>query len=174
MVFRRKHNDRPTTPPPEWRLRFDAAARIIRSKPRPAWIDDRLVDLEQALVAAQNDADRLGESISRLDPERVSRELKQALRESQRRLPTDADGGDERLIAVLRQRYAAVNELMNHHRETQRRIADAVSDFELLAVESERVDIGLAGETHALDEHLLRLDVGLRALSMARTELKSW
>ncbi len=174
MVFRRKNSDQPAVPLPEWRQRFDAAAQIIRSKRPPAWIDARLTDLERALAAAHDDVERLAESISRLDPERVSRELKKALRQQQERLPTDTDGADDKQVAVLRQRYAAVHEMMNRRRETQRHVADSVADLELLAVESERDDIGLTVGPHALDEHLQRLDIDLRALSMARNELKSW
>ena len=174
MVFRRKRVEESVDKPPEWRERFDAAAQIIRSRQQPSWIDERLTDLEQALVAAQREADRLGEAISRLDLERVGRELKQALRDEQRRLPTASDGGDDKRLAVLRQRYAAVNEMMNRRRETQRQVADSVADLEMLAVESERQEVGLTGNTHALDEHLARLDVDLRALEMARKELGSW
>lgn len=174
MVFRRKRADEPVAPPPEWRDRFAAAAVIVQSRQRPAWIDERLSELERALVAAQTDVDRLGDSIARIGPDRVGRELKQALRDEQRRLPTDSDGGGDKRVGVLRERYAAVNEMMNHRRETQRRIADSVTDLELLAVQAERDEIGLAGGTHALDAHLQRLDVDLRALSMARNELRSW
>lgn len=174
MVFRRKHCDEPAVPSPEWRQRFDVAAQIIRSKRPPAWIDARLTDLERALLAAHNDVERLTESISRLDPDLVSRELKQALRRQQRSLPTDMDGADDRQVAVLRQRYAAVHEMMNRRRESQRQVANSVADLELLAVESERDDIGLTIGTHALDEHLERLNIDLRALNMARNELKSW
>lgn len=174
MVFRRKHHDQPEASPPEWRQRFDLAAQIIRSKRPPAWIESRLTDLEGALLAAQDDVDRLAESISRLDAERVSRELKQALRVEHRRLPTDAHGSHDRQVAVLRQRYAAVNEMMNQRRDTQRRITDSVADLELFAVEAQLDHIGLTFGTHALDEHLQRLDIDLRALSMARNELKSW
>jgi hypothetical protein len=174
MVFRPKHNAQPAAPPPEWRQRFDAAEQIIRSKRPPEWVDDRLIDLEQALLAAHDDIERLTRSIGRLDPERVSRELKHALRNEQRRLPTDADRGDDKQVALLRQRYAAVNEMMNQRRATQRRVADVVADLEMLALEAERDDIGLSVATHALDEHLQRLDIDLRALSMARDELRSW
>jgi hypothetical protein len=174
MVFRRRRPDEPVPQQPEWRERFDSAVRVIRSRPHPSWIDDRLSDLGRALVAAQDDADRLGASIARLDPERTSRELKEALRDERTRLPTERGPGDARRVAVLRRRYAAVNEMMNHHRETQRRIVDSVADLELLAVQAERDEIGLADDTHAFDEHLQRLDVDLRALSMARQELRSW
>jgi hypothetical protein len=174
MVFRRKRTEEPVVPPPEWRERFDASVEIIRSRQRPAWIDERLADLEQALVTAQNDIDRVSDSIARLDPERVSRDLKQALRDDQRRLPTDTDGVADRRVTVLRERYAAVNEMMNHRRETQRRVADAVTDLELLAVQVERDEIGHTHGTNVLDEHLQRLDIDLRALSMARNELRSW
>lgn len=173
MVFRRKRDQQPIAPPPEWRSRFDDAVAIIRSRSRPGWIDDRLNDLERALVESQNDVDRLGDAIARLDPEQISRDLKQALRDEQRRLPTDSDGGGDKRVAVMRHRYAVVNEMMNHRRETERRLADSISDLELLAVQAERDGIGLQGDTHALDEHLQRLDLDLRALSMARKELGS-
>jgi hypothetical protein len=173
MVFRRKRDAQLTAPPPEWRSRVDAAVAIIQSRPRPAWIDGRLNDLERALTDAQADVDRLGERIARLDPDQTSQDLKRALRDGQRRLPTESNDGGEKRIAVLRQRYAAANEMMNYRRETQRRISDAVSDLELMAVQAEREELGLRGDTHALEEHLEQLDIDLRALSAAHKELGS-
>lgn len=173
MVFRRKRDQQPVAPPPEWRSRFDNAVAIIQSRPRPAWIDDRLNDLERALVEAQTDVDRLGDAIARLDPERISQDLKRALRDQQNRLPTDSNDGGDKRISVLRRRYEAVNDMLNHRRQTERRLADSVSDLELLAVQAERDRSGLHGDTDALNEHVQRLDIDLRALSMAHKELGS-
>ena len=119
------------------------------------------------------DVDRLGDAIARLGPEQISQDLKQALRDHRRHLPTEPNDGGDKRISVLRQRYEAVNDMLNHRRETERRLTDSVSDVEMLAVQAAHDEIGLHGNTHALDDHVQRLDIDLRALTMARKELGS-
>lgn len=167
---RRSQDESPATRPP-WRERFDEAAAMIRSRPQPAWIDQRIDDMASALTAAQTDIDNLSETIDRLDAPGTAAELKRALRDSQRQVPTSSVGDDRRVVA-LRRRYDAVNDLLNQRHEIAQRIADAIADLELLAVEALHGGTSTAGESDSLDRHVERLEIDLRALSAARREVE--
>ncbi len=48
---------------------------MIRSRPQPGWIDDRLDDLAAALTAAHIDIENLSKSIDQLDPTETAAQL---------------------------------------------------------------------------------------------------
>lgn len=173
----RRRSDRrsePTPEPPAWRARFDAAATLIRSRQQPAWIEDRLADVEAALSAADVDVARLSRSIDHLDPASTTAQLKDALRTSNQRLPTAQDVDGPRRLEALRRRFDTVNELMNRRSEIERRVADSLADLELLAVEAVRPATEDAAPLDGVDDALGRLEVDLTALQQARAEVRSW
>jgi predicted nucleic acid-binding Zn-ribbon protein len=175
MLFRRKQRPNDTTPSqPPWRTRFDEAVAMIRSRPQPDWVNDRLTDLEAALTAAHHDDQNLAKTIEQLDPSGTADQLKQALRAADQRLPM-ADGvDDERRIAALRRRYDTVNEMMNRRTDMAQRVLDSIADLELLAIETLHDNGSTERGMHDLDNRLERLDIDLRALESARQELRPW
>lgn len=146
---------------------------MIRSRPHPSWIGDRLSDLEAALIAADGEVAQLTRSIEQLDPEKTASDLKQALRDTERRLPAAQSAGDARRLDVLRRRYDAVHELMNQRERMHDRIADSVAHLELLAVETVRSDAS-AGEPDRVEAHLEQLSIDVEALNRAREEIRTW
>lgn len=146
---------------------------MIRSRPQPDWIEDRINDMATALTAAHTDLENLSRSIDQLDAAGTAAQLKQALRETELRLPTSTAADGERRVATLRRRYDAVNDLMNQRHELEQRIADSIADLELLAVESVRSHTS-AADTRSLDGHLEQLETDLQALAAARKEVEAW
>ncbi len=147
---------------------------MIRSRPQPGWIDDRLDDLAAALTAAHIDIENLSKSIDQLDPTETAAQLKQELRAAEHRLPTAHDADGNRRIESLRRRYDTVHDMMNQRLEIAQRVADSIADLELLAVESMRTDGAISTERYGLDDHLERLEIDLAALRSAREDVDSW
>jgi hypothetical protein len=175
MVLRRRRaQDEAAAPRPAWRDRFDEAAAMIRSRPQPDWIEDRIHDMATALTAAHSDLENLSKSIDQLDAAGTAAQLKQALRETERRPPMSTEADGERRVATLRRRYDAVNDLMNQRHELEQRIADSIADLELLAVESVRSHTSATADTLGLDGHLRQLEMDLQALAAARKEVEAW
>lgn len=140
---------------------------MIRSNRPPAWVEDRLDAVETALLAAEDDRRRLTEAVEQLDPDRSSRELKDALRANHRRPGTIAD---ER-VALLRRRYDTVHQLLDRRDHLERRIDSSVVDLELLAVRSVEL-AATSGDRWGLDDELDRLRIDLDALEQARAEIE--
>jgi hypothetical protein len=175
MVLRRKRRqDEPAPLRPAWRDRFDTAATMIRSRPQPARVDDRLSDLEAALTTAHIDDEKLAKAIEQLDPGGTADQLKQALRSAEQRLPTSEGIDNDRLITALRRRYETVNDLMNQRHDMAQRVSDSIADLELLAVETLHSDGSAERGMRDLDDCFERLDIDLRALESARQELRQW
>lgn len=170
-MFRRRQPPDPASPVPEWQRRFDEASAMILSREQPTWVHDRLDDLRRALGAANDAAARLDAAVRQLDPDKTAADLKQALRERTKPgSPTDADDL-ERRVATLRERYDAVNDMINRRERIGRRMLDTTADVELLAVRALRAQTITTDPAHHLEEHLQRLDSDLHALELARREV---
>jgi len=170
-MLRRRHPPNPPPPAPEWQRRFDEASAMILSRDQPTWVHDRLNDLHRALDAANDTASRLEATVQQLDPDKTATELKQALRQQARpSSPADADDLDRR-VATLRERFDAVNDMINRRETIGRQILNTTADVELLAVQALRAQTINSDPEHHLDHHLQRLDSDLRALELARREV---
>lgn len=126
------------------------AAALILSREQPEWVRDRLDDLQQSLVAANEAAARLDASVRELDRDQSASELKRA----------------------LRQRYDAVNDMANRSETLQQRILDTTADIELLAVQAVRAQALDAGPARDLEQHFARLESDLHLLELARREVE--
>ncbi|MEP1124866.1 MAG: hypothetical protein ABJH68_13365 [Ilumatobacter sp.] len=171
MLRRTRQPDPVAPPPPKWQQRFDAAVTLIRSRPQPAWLDDRLTALQRALTNTHETRDRIDASIEQLGVDQSAAELKAALRERQRPRPGDDRQRIDRRIDALRRRYDAVNDMANRRDEIEQQLLDTVADVELLAVEAVHSSTLDTDPAHHLDDHLQRLDTDLRALELARREI---
>jgi chromosome segregation ATPase len=164
-MIRRRRPQPAASPPPPWRGRVDAARRIIEGRRA----DDvatraRLDAVEEALIAATADLDELDDLIAQLDPDRATRELKDALRRRQR----NPQGVDDALVATMQRRYETIHGLRDRRSALIDRIDRTVADLEGLAGRS--VAIGRASRT-AGDDELAALNDDLAALAAAHAEL---
>lgn len=160
-MFRRRQGEEPTLP--EWERRIVAARSLIEAQRPPAWIEARLDAFHRGVAGAVADRDRLRESLTRLDVDRASRELKDAIRN--RRPGVE----HERLVESLRQRYESINRLHNRVEELDAAVERALADIDVLAARS--IDLGSREDAWRLDETVRRLDDDLTALERAHDEL---
>ena len=173
VIWRRSKSESP--PPPEWEARFGAAASLLRTNVSAPWVEDRVAQVRQALLEADADEATLAASIEQLRPEATSRELKDALRQQQL-AGALADPASEARVRSLRERFDAVNGLLNRREELAAKKANALADFEVLAVRAIDVSSGSGEPTDdgdPLAEHLERLGDDLAALRAAHDELRS-
>jgi hypothetical protein len=170
-MLRRRPTPDPPAPRPEWQRRFDEAAALILSREQPAWVRSRLDELQQALLTASEVAARLEASVQQLDPDRTAAELKHTLRQRTNAGSPAAASDLERRVTTLRERYDAVNDMINRRETIERHMLDTTADVELLAVQAVRAQSIDTDPAHHLDEHLARLDTDLQALELARREV---
>ncbi len=164
MILRR---NQPTAPEPPWKPRVTAARRIIERQRRDdATLHARLVTIDDALSAASDDLAQLGELIDELDPERATRELKDALRRRTRN-PASVD---DALIDTMRRRYETIHALEDRRSSLDARIERTVADIEALAARSIELSHSVDGRD-ALGSDLDRLHADLTALEAAHREL---
>lgn len=164
MILRRS---RPSTPEPPWKPRVAAARRIIEARRGD---DDalrgRLATIEAAMEAATADLAQLGGLIAELDPERATRELKDALRRRTR----DPASVDDALIETMRRRYETIHALEDRRGALEARIERTIADIEALAARSVELSHSIDGRG-ALGAELDRLHEDLTALEAAHREL---
>ncbi|HKY15541.1 MAG TPA: hypothetical protein VJM33_11510 [Microthrixaceae bacterium] len=165
-MFRRGRGSEP--PGPEWKQRVGQVRQIVVDHGDPATIAARLDELERALDHAEHDRAHLEQAITSLNPERVTRELKAALRER----PPVPGVPDDFTVATLRRRHDAVNELVNRREELTERIGTTVADLEALAARSVELAVGNRGVGSTLDVELERLHRDLTALQQAHDEIR--
>ena len=171
-MLRRRPSPDALPPQPEWQRRFDEAAALILSREQPEWVAERLDDLQQALVAANEALARLDTGVRQLDRDQSAAELKRALRQrSTSGSPTSA-ADVERRIATLRRRYDAVNDMINRSETLQQRILDTTADVELLAVQAVRAQAFDVDPVRDLEQHFAQLETDLRILELARREVE--
>ena len=94
-----------------WRARFDAARATMAAARPSAMIESQIGAVERSLQEADGDRQTLGHAIVGIDPDRVTAELKAALR---------SGAGNDRLIASLRRRHETVNDLLNRLEQLDR------------------------------------------------------
>lgn len=169
-MFRRARPD-PPVPSPAWVQRVDRAIDLITDTSPPPWITERLVDLRSGLLAAEVECRRVAAAVDRLEPDRARREFKDALAE-QRRSPYAAD--DAR-IARLRERYDAINKLLDRHDELRLGIDRTLLDLDVLAATAvQRYSLNDLDDNDegALSEQIEHLRIDLAALDAARAEVR--
>jgi hypothetical protein len=144
---------------------------MITDTSPPPWIAEQLVDLRRGLLEAEAECGRLAAAADRLEPERARRELKDALAE-QRRSPYSADDAQ---IARLRERYGAINRLLDRHEELRLGIDRALLDLDVLAataVQRDSLNDLDDNDEGALSEQIEHLRIDLAALDAARAEVR--
>ncbi|MEQ8839389.1 MAG: hypothetical protein RIB98_00245 [Acidimicrobiales bacterium] len=171
-MLRRKPQAQPAAPIPEWQQRFDAAAELIRSRPQPPWLDDRLQDLQRALTDTHAAQQQLDNSLDQLGVDQTASELKAALRDRRYAGPGADRSSVEKRIDRLRHRFDAVNDMANRRDLIARQLVDTVADVELLAVQAVHASTLESRSDDDLSEHLERLDIDLRSLELARREIE--
>lgn len=169
MLRRKPQVERP--PVPEWQRRFDTAVELIRSRPQPPWLDDRLDDLQRALADTHTTQQQLDDSLAQLGVDETAAQLKAALRDRQR-VGSGADRSSiDKRVEALRHRYDAVNDMANRRDVIARQLVDTVADVELLAVQAVHTSTVDTDADNDLSEHLERLDIDVRSLELARREI---
>ena len=118
------------------------------------------------MEAATADLAQLDGLIAELDPERATRELKEALRRRTRN-PASVD---DALIDTMRRRYETIHTLHDRRAALDARIERTIADIEALAARSVDLSHGSAGRG-ALGAELDRLHTDLTALEAAHREL---
>lgn len=169
MAFRRRAQ--PAEPArvgePPWRHRLDEARRIIRGHGADPTMDARLDDVEHRLLAAEADHAQLTSVIAQLDPERATRELKDALRARERGGSVTDDA-----ITALRRRHETVHQLQNRREELRSRIDATVADVEHLAGRTVEVALVSRSGSSPLGAELDRIRRDLTALEQAHDEIR--
>lgn len=170
-MLRRRRAPEPPRPKPEWQRRFDDASELILLREQPGWVHDRLDDLRRSLAGANDTAERLAATVDQLGPDNTAAELKSVLRERDSAPSGPAADDLDRRVATLRQRYEAVNDMINRRKTISRQMLNTTADVELLAVQALRAETVDTNPEHHLDEHFQRLDSDLPALELARREV---
>ena len=117
-------------------------------------------------MSATTDLVQLDELIAELDPERATRELKDALRRRQR----NPASTDDALVDTMRRRYETIHALEDRRAALASRIERTVADLEALAARSIDVTHGASGRD-GLGSDLDHLHDDLTALEAAHREL---
>lgn len=125
MIFRRRPPEPAPTGVPSWAGRMERAGEVARAAAPSEETDDRLRQVHAALARAESDRDGLRETLSKLEPERATRELKDALRAR-----PDPTVEDTPAILALRRRYESIHALKDRLGNLERRIATLVADTE--------------------------------------------
>ncbi len=124
-------------------------------------IEHQLVAVERSLVEAEQDRANLGQAVAGLEPERVTAELKTALR---------SPGVDQGLVDSLRRRHETVNDLLNRLDALDQRVERTVADLETLAA---RVSVGAVGRgSERARQELEQLELDVEALAAAHREIE--
>lgn len=157
--------DRRAEPPPPWKIRFDGAVRLIEQHSTDTHLRDRLRETEAALAGAVADRLRLARTIAELDPDRITAELKAALRAR-----TDVTAPDTPLLTSLRQRHELLHGLRDRLEQLDDRIEQTLVDLENLAAGaiSLSFDVPSAGSAQT---DLQRLNDDIAALAAAHREI---
>lgn len=166
MIRRRDRSDPPPVSPLQ--ARIDQARALVHEHADDPTIDARIDAVEVAVAATSADIERLGTAIARLDPERSSRELKDALRSQHLRPGSVSDDH----IATLRGRHEAINGLENRREDLAAGIERTIADLEALAARCVGLSLTRTGhDPRRLHAELDRLRLDLAALEAAHDEL---
>jgi len=164
VILRRSRSG---APEPPWKPRVAAARRIIeRQRGDDGALHAQLATIEEAMEAATADLAQLGALIAELDPERATRELKDALRRRTR----DPASVDDALVDTMRRRYETIHALEDRRGALDARIDRTVADIEALAARSIELSRSI-DDRGALGVELDRLHADLTALEAAHREL---
>jgi hypothetical protein len=147
----------------------DAAERlIVDHDARPAVIA-RLAGLRTALEDAESDRRRVAAALEGLHPDRVLRELRDALRDRSTGVTGGPDADD--LVATLRGRYEAVQALQDRDEALGARVDATVAELERLSARTLEASVTRASHGD-LTTDLQRLSDDLAAMQVARDELR--
>lgn len=165
MIWKRPADD---APPPPWKARVERARDLIRRHARDPVTEARLDSIESALEQASADRARLAAAVVELEPDRVARELKEALRTR-----PDPTGPDSPAIATLRRRYESVHALENRLESLDARIDTTLVDLEAYAAAVVETSFRAGGGAEILAAQLEALNADAAALAAAHDELSS-
>lgn len=167
MVLRRRPAD-PVPPPPErWQQRFDSAHRLIGEHLTDPSILRRVGDLEASLVTAETDRRRLEQALAQLDPERATRELKDALR----RNFESPSASNQALVDSLQRRHESMHALKDRIEFLRRSVEQAVADTEILAASTVELALRSGAGDGAHEAVIADLQRDLEILEQVHREL---
>lgn len=157
------------TDAPAWRRRLDAA-RAIAATATTTWLgDDAFDEIERVVAQAHDDLARLDLAIARLDPERTTRELKDALRAHTPGMAPDHDP----VLTARRNRFGALQDLQDRREQMASEVEATLIDVETLAARAVQASLGATRlDDLRLETDHLRLRVA--ALSAAHDEIQRW
>lgn len=170
MILRRTPPSTPPPPAPQhwWQPRLDNAAELLIGHGSDAQRQQNRQLLDQVsrtLTEASDDRTSLAASLQRLDPDRISSELKAALRAR-----PDPTAPDSDMIRSLRERHELQHRLIDRLEALDARIEKTLIDVDTLAARS--VELAFASSTRSgPDDDLRRLNDDLAALTRAHEEL---
>ena len=153
-------------PPRHWQGRLGSALALARQNVSDPGILRRLEEVEGALWNADRDRLALIETLNGLNPERASRELKDALRESFKN-PSDANRS---LAESLQLRHESINALQDRIEELDRTIDKTTADVEVLAASSARLALR-PGSATGVEQMMQDLTEDLEILSSVHEQL---
>lgn len=157
--------DRPAPPPPPWKIRFDNAVRLIDQHSTDPQLEGRLTRAETALAEAVGDRQQLATTIAEFDPDRVTAELKAALRAR-----PNITAPDTPLLKSLRQRHELLHGLRDRLEELDAGIERTLVDLENLAAGAISLSFD-APSAGSPETDLQRLNDDIAALAAAHREI---
>lgn len=157
-------------PPPDARSvdesRRIAAAQDLLARYAPGPVaEEAVATVQRAVAEATDDRARLRRVIADLQPDRVTADLKAALRGR-----TDPTADDTPRISALRRRYESVNRLQSQLDSVEELADGIIAELEALAAET--VAARTAGTSAVTDEVLQRLADDATALAAAHREVE--
>lgn len=141
MVLRRRPTEPVPPPPGLWQQRFDSARRLIGEHLTDPSILRRVGDLESSLATAEADRRGLESALAQLEPERATRELKEALR----RNFESPSAANEAVVDSLQRRHESLHALQDRIEVLRRSVEQTIADLEILAASAVELALSSAG-----------------------------
>jgi len=154
-------------PPRQWQGRLGSALALARRNVSDPGILRRLEEIEGALWTADRDRLALIDTLNGLRPERASRELKDALRESFEN-PSQANRS---LAESLQLRHESINALRDRIEELDRTIDKTTADVEVLAASSAQLALRPGTPASGVEQMMQHLTEDLEILSSVHEQL---
>ncbi|NNE96733.1 MAG: hypothetical protein HKN24_11970 [Acidimicrobiales bacterium] len=154
-------------PPRQWQGRLGSALALARQNVSDPGILRRLEDVEGALWNADRDRLALIGTLDGLQPERASRELKDALRENFEN-PSEANLS---LAESLQLRHESINALKDRIEELERTIDKTTADVEALAASSAQLALRPGNSAAGVEQMMHHLTHDLEVLSNVHEQL---
>jgi predicted RNase H-like nuclease (RuvC/YqgF family) len=129
-------------------------------------VELRLGDVERSLLEAEQDLATVATALRQLDPERATRELKDALRASHR-------GQTSPHVEALRRRHDTILKVQDRQDQLRRGIDSTLADVEQLAARCVELSLSTRIDDTVLAGELDTLRTDLHALELAHQDLRA-